>query len=152
MVLKVGNEATCRRCEPTCQYHEADLDPRDLWPWPTRPLTFLDMIYCPVNFCTVTDRHKAMHNSPLCISTYMWAQKLGNPGKLGKFWSQLNCNHRSVQFARPTSGTNQFETRTNPFCPQQVPRTCLVISQLPLDPQRSMTYRFVSTFHDKPSE
>ncbi len=56
---------------------------------------------------------------------------------------------RPVQFARPTSGTNNFDPRTCPFCPQQVPRTCLAISQLPVDPQKSMTYRFVSTFHDK---
>ena len=56
---------------------------------------------------------------------------------------------RPVQFTRPTSGTNQFESRTSPFCPPQVPRTCLVISELPLDPQKIMTYRFASTFHDK---
>ncbi len=63
--------------------------------------------------------------------------------------NQDHC--RCIQFARPTSGTYQFETRTSPFCPEQVPRTCLVISQLPLDPQKSMTYRFVSAFHDKPT-
>ena len=56
---------------------------------------------------------------------------------------------RPVHFARPTSGTNEFESRTCPFCPQQVPRTCLAISQLPLDPHKSMTYLSVSTFHDK---
>ncbi len=56
---------------------------------------------------------------------------------------------RPVQFARPTSRTNDFDPQTCPFCPQQVSRTCLAISQLPLDPQKSMTYRFVSTFHDK---
>ena len=36
-----------------------------------------------------------------------------------------------------------------PFVPNKS-RTCLVISQRPLDPQRSMTYQFVSTFYDKP--
>ena len=56
---------------------------------------------------------------------------------------------RPVQFARPTSGANQCEPRTSPFCPQQVPRTCLAISHLALGPQKSMTYLFVSTFHDK---
>ena len=56
---------------------------------------------------------------------------------------------RPVQFARPTSGTNNFESRTSLFCSQQVPLTCLVISRLPLDSQKSMTYRFVSTFHDE---
>ena len=56
---------------------------------------------------------------------------------------------RPVQFTRPTSGTNQFEPRTSPFSPKLVPRTCQAISHLSLDPQKSMTYRFVSTFYDK---
>ncbi len=50
---------------------------------------------------------------------------------LGQAW-------RPVEFARPTSGTNEleFEPLTCPFYPQQVPRTCLAISQLPMDPQK----------------
>ena len=56
---------------------------------------------------------------------------------------------RPVHLARPTSGTIQFEPRTCPYCPQQVPRTCLAISQLPLDSEKSMTYQFISTFYDK---
>ncbi len=54
---------------------------------------------------------------------------------------------RPVQFARPTSGTMQFYLRTSPFASEQVPRACLVISQLLVDPQQSMTYQFVSTFN-----
>ncbi len=42
---------------------------------------------------------------------------------------------RPVQFARPTSGTSQFQVRTCPLCPKQVPRTCLATSQLPLNPK-----------------
>ncbi len=30
--------------------------------------SFLDMNYCPVNFCAVMDRRKEMHKSPPCIS------------------------------------------------------------------------------------
>ncbi len=56
---------------------------------------------------------------------------------------------RPVQLTRPTSWTIQFEPRTSPYCSQQVPRTCLAISQLPLDSEKSMTYQFISTFHDK---
>ncbi len=55
--------------------------------------------------------------------------------------------YRPVQFARPTSGTKKFNPRTNPFCSEQVPRTCLVISQLPVNPQQDMTYQSASTFN-----
>ncbi len=56
---------------------------------------------------------------------------------------------RPVHFARPTSGIIQFYSWTCPFCLQQVLQTCQAIFQVRLDPQKIMTYQFISTFHDK---
>ncbi len=61
----------------------------------------------------------------------------------------ITIHGRPVQLARPTSGTIQLEPRTCPHCPQYVLRTCLAISQLPLDPEKGMTHQFISTFHGR---
>ncbi len=70
--------------------------------------------------------------------------------QLGPLGPQFTDTQRPVHFARPTSETILFYLRTYPFGSEQVPRTCLVISQLLVDPQQSMIYQFASTF-DKES-
>ncbi len=54
---------------------------------------------------------------------------------------------RPVQFSHPMSGTEQFYLRTCSLCPKQVTLTCLVISQLLVDPLQRMTCQFVSIFN-----
>ena len=62
--------------------------------------------------------------------THLWI--LRNMESMG---IQINVlRPRSVQFAQPASGTILFEPWTCSYYVQQVPRTCLAISQLPVDP------------------
>ncbi len=77
-------EATLHCCEPTCLCLGPlfNIDCCDLWPWPMWPLTLIfvsrDMNFYPVNFYLMsyflvidgqTDRQKAMHKSPPCMTT-----------------------------------------------------------------------------------
>ncbi len=69
------SEATWRCCEPTCLSLESLFD---LWPWPTWPLTLIFVfVLSSSDFWSNdvfsshewTDRRKAMHKSPPCMST-----------------------------------------------------------------------------------